>query len=362
MTKKVLFFIHSLGMGGAEKVLLSYVKSLVGTYGYNITVATNGDSKECVIGKEISRIATVVNLGEGIVKNGFLSKAKCSIIKKTRIKKLVEQHEVIIDFLDGDFYKYLGRCKKPKIMWLHSSFHNLEKRKRHMHKRCASYDRVVLICQDMMDEVTNLSWAKKARVIYNPFDFVGLTEQSKLAEGVSSEEALLLGRTYILSVSRLDEQTKDIERLLVAYADAVNDGLEKELVIIGDGPDSSYLRERASRLSINDRIHFLGMKSNPYVWMRHADTFVLSSKGEGFGLVLVEALHLCGKVISTDCPVGPSEILERGKLGLLTPMSDTLALKNALLYPLLTPSGIDLKKYSYASVMRDFDSMLQELL
>lgn len=363
MTKRLLFFIHSLGMGGAEKVLLTYVKGLVDNYGYHITIATNEDSCEYVVAKDIAKLATIVNIDFDIG-CAFFSKLVGSIKKRQKINRLVESSDLVVDFLDGDFFKYLKRCSKPKVMWLHSSFYNLELRKRHMRKRCDKYDRVVLICQDMLAEIQHeqMNWLERTRVIYNPFDFSNILSLAEKYEENCSSEIALLQEQYILSVSRLDEQTKDIEGLILAYAKALDNGLDKELVIIGDGPDRDYLESVAANLNLHDRVHFIGLKANPYVWMKHADTFVLSSRGEGFGLVLVEALLLCGRVISTDCPVGPSEVLERGQLGALVPMGDVPALMDALLNPPPKLSNIDLNKYSSESVLRKFDNMLQELL
>lgn len=233
-----------------------------------------------------------------------------------------------------------------------------------MRIRCGKYDKVVLICQDMLTELQHekMDWLAKARVVYNPFDFENIVKHAGEYEGNSPIERALLQEKYVLSVSRLDEQTKDIEALILAYANALDNGLNKKLVIIGDGPDREYLISIAEKFNLRERVHFLGLKANPYVWMKHADTFVLSSRGEGFGLVLVEALLLCGRVISTDCPVGPSEVLERGRLGTLVPMGDVSALTDALLNPPDKVSNIELDKYSCESVLREFDIMLRELL
>lgn len=363
MTKRILFFIHSLGMGGAEKVLLAYVKSLTSRGDYHITIATNEDSGKYVLAQEAATFATIVNLD--FKKGGsFAKKIFSSFRRRQIINRLIEDSDVVIDFLDGDFFKSLNRCNKPKIMWLHSSFYNLEGRKRHMRKRCENYDRIILICQDMLAELQHeqTGWLEKVRILYNPFNFSHISSQAEQYEECSSLEKKLLQEEYILSVSRLDEQTKDIEGLLQAYANALDKGLNKKLVIIGDGPDRDYLESVATNLHLHDRVHFIGLKANPYAWMKHADTFVLSSRGEGFGLVLVEALLLCGRVISTDCPVGPSEVLERGRLGTLVPMGDVPALSDALLNPPPKLSNINLAKYSSESVLREFDNMLRELL
>ena len=132
---------------------------------------------------------------------------------------------------------------------------------------------------------------------------------------------------------RLDEETKDIATLLEAYHLARQQGCNKNLVIIGDGPDKANLEQTATTLNLDKHVTFMGESENPYVWMKHANKFVLSSKCEGFGLVIVEALYLNGNVISSDCYIGPSEILQRGILGELFEVGDKQALSKLLCQP-----------------------------
>lgn len=75
-------------------------------------------------------------------------------------------------------------------------------------------------------------------------------------------------------------------------------------------------------LGIEDSVCFPGFVDNPYAYMRAADVFVLSSKWEGPGHVLIEALALGTPVVATDCPAGPKEILEDGNVGDLVPVGD----------------------------------------
>jgi len=70
--------------------------------------------------------------------------------------------------------------------------------------------------------------------------------------------------------------------------------------------------------------------SNPYPWYCTADLFVLSSMWEGFGNVIVEALECGVPVVSTNCPSGPSEILDNGEYGTLVPVGDYVLLSNAI--------------------------------
>ena len=83
-------------------------------------------------------------------------------------------------------------------------------------------------------------------------------------------------------------------------------------------------------LGLGGAVEFLGFRSDAPGWFRHADAFVLSSRSEGFGNVIVEALGCGTPVISTDCVCGPRDILEHGRYGVLVPPADPLALAQAM--------------------------------
>ena len=111
---------------------------------------------------------------------------------------------------------------------------------------------------------------------------------------------------FILNVARLVPQ-KDHELLLGAYAKAMP---EERLVIIGEGHLQAALEDKARRIGVAERVTFAGTKRNPYPWMRAARLFVLSSRIEGMGIVLSEALACGTPVASVDCPGGIREILK----------------------------------------------------
>ena len=124
----------------------------------------------------------------------------------------------------------------------------------------------------------------------------------------------------ILCVGRLQPQ-KDHDTLLRAFA-LLAKRRRCRLRLAGDGPLWSDLEALATRLGIADRVEFLGHVSDTGALYRQARVTVLSSRFEGFGLVLIEALaHGC-PVVSTDCPSGPADVIDSPEVGFLARVGD----------------------------------------
>jgi glycosyltransferase involved in cell wall biosynthesis len=122
---------------------------------------------------------------------------------------------------------------------------------------------------------------------------------------------------------------KDQETLLRAMAIYRRSGSGR-LLILGTGPLREHLENLAHELQIADAVDFVGFQSNPLPWFRRCDAFVLSSRSEGFGIALAEAMGCGTPVISTDCEHGPAEILGHGRYGTLVPPQDPVAMAAAL--------------------------------
>lgn len=132
----------------------------------------------------------------------------------------------------------------------------------------------------------------------------------------------------IITVGRLAYQ-KDHVTLLRAFALALR-RVQARLVLVGQGPLHGELVTLAEELGISDKVLFAGWQENPFAWMANADLFVLSSRFEGFGNVVIEAMACGLPVVSTDCPSGPNEILANGDAGILVPVGDVHALADAI--------------------------------
>lgn len=155
---------------------------------------------------------------------------------------------------------------------------------------------------------------RKTHVIYNGVDLAAI-------RSLSQEESTTKQEVYrIVMVARLSPQ-KDHETLFKAFA-KLSVSHPTELVLIGEGEERERLGLLASQLGIVSQVTFVGYLSNPYPLIASADIFVLSSRFEGFGLVLVEAMALRRAVVATDCPSGPAEIIRDGIDGYLVPQRD----------------------------------------
>lgn len=143
------------------------------------------------------------------------------------------------------------------------------------------------------------------------------------------------GPPVLLGVGRLHRQ-KDFATLLRAVA-LLARTRPVRLVLLGEGEERPALERLAQELGISDCVAFIGFVTNPFAWMASAQLLVLTSKLEGFGNVLAEALAAGLPVVASDIPSGPREILDGGRFGRLVPPGDPVAFATAIARTLDAP-------------------------
>ena len=136
------------------------------------------------------------------------------------------------------------------------------------------------------------------------------------------------GPPLILGLGELGSR-KDYPTLLRAFA-RVRRRRPCRLMIIGRGKQRDRLLALAQQLAVTDDFALPGFIPAPYAYLAHADLFVFSSRWEGLGFVVIEALAVGTPVVSTDCPSGPREILQDGRFGALVPVGDDEAMADAI--------------------------------
>lgn len=174
---------------------------------------------------------------------------------------------------------------------------------------------------------------RRIATIYNPVIDSGF--EGRAGEGVDHPWYRDRTAPLLVAVGRLEDQ-KDIPTLLQAFR-ILRDQRPARLVLVGDGSRRGMLEGLAASLGLADDVWFAGARRNPLPFIRGADLLALSSRFEGFGLVLVEALACGTPVVSADCPHGPSEVLGGGTYGRLVPPGDPAALAIALSATLDSP-------------------------
>lgn len=169
-------------------------------------------------------------------------------------------------------------------------------------------------------------------VVYNPV----VTAKSSLLRTSEPLPFVLkdANARIICAIGRLTPQ-KGFDQLLLAFARMPH--RDAELVILGEGALRKPLEEQARQLGISDRVHMPGFVDNPAQVLAKASLFVLSSRWEGFGNVLVEALAVGVPVVSTDCPGAPRALLCDGALGHLVSPDEPEALAAAIAEALTSP-------------------------
>ena len=180
-------------------------------------------------------------------------------------------------------------------------------------------DRIIAISDGVKNDLRKIIKNKAhIQTIYNPvvtkrFELQAIQEvESIFPEGCGLK---------LITSGRLVVQ-KDYPTLLRALSFYRKNYGMAHLVILGEGTLLQELESFTEQLKINENVSFLGFVDNPLAYMKQADIFVISSAWEGFCNVIVEALYVGRKVVSTDCESGPAEILCNGQFGELAKVKD----------------------------------------
>ncbi|TCT21910.1 glycosyltransferase involved in cell wall biosynthesis [Thiobaca trueperi] len=189
-------------------------------------------------------------------------------------------------------------------------------------------DRIVAVSNGVAEDTARIARLPRERiqVIRNPVITPDLTIQ---AAAPCPHPWLMPDQPpVIMGVGRLQRQ-KDFPTLIRAFAQ-VRATRDCRLLILGEGGARAGLESLIAELGLTDSVELPGFQDNPYAWLARARLFVLSSAWEGSPNVLTEAMALGVPVVATDCPSGPAEILDGGRIAPLVPLGDVSALADAM--------------------------------
>ena len=393
--KTIVISSGDLTMGGLQKILVEYLK-LIDKNKYRIVLLIANDyGKKNLFLEEIPKnveiqfvrpynlVSKIAELSKNrkILNRLLLKRYRYRskrVFKSIFLEKLSKlgKIDLIIDF-DGGLKSVLDNLKAEKIIiWIHSSIRKHKQDNKSKISRYGEelkkYDKIIAICKEMNEEIKELYpfLSSEIEYIYNPLDCNNIIEQgNENIEKMTSYEKELIERDYFLAVSRLDTVPKDFETLIEGYSILKNKGIKEKLYIIGEGNGRVKIEKMIEEKNSGEDVILLGEKKNPYVWMKHSKLFIHSSKYEGFGVVLLEALMLDKFVISSNCPTGPTEILTNPKAGELFDVGDANQLAEKVLKVLYDKDyqkellkNIQLKKkeFELSEIAEKFHKIIEE--
>lgn len=334
--KKILIRIGSLRHGGAEKVLITFLKNLPKDK-YEIDLLLNLGS-----GKYLAEVPDWINVlylnkGEMITTNRPVDLPKKAwrniyqlILKKfpkllykykLKNKKYDIEFAAIHGFRDEILNSPLKDSKK--IVWIHN---DLRKTEFHNYtddeiRKFFGFDKILVISDHIRRDFENMARNEdeKSRIqrIYNPLDTEEIISRSKMEQ---SEYDFDSNRPVFVSIGTVFPQ-KGFDRLLKVHKRLLNEGFNHRLLIVGDGYDFENIKKLKTDLGLDKSATMLGFADNPYPYLKQADFFVLSSRYEGFPTVLYEAITLAKPIVATDVS-GVREMLNDGELGLIVENSE----------------------------------------
>ncbi|MDY3351469.1 glycosyltransferase [Riemerella anatipestifer] len=345
--KKLLIRIGSLRHGGAEKVLVTFLKNLPPDK-YEVDLLLNLYS-----GKYLSEVPSWVNVlylnkGEMITTNRLqdIPQKAFRVIYQGILKKFPKllyhfilkgkKYDVELAAIHGFRDEMLNSPLKQskKIIWIHNDlrkteFHNYTDAEI---RKFFGYDKIMVISEHIQKDFDGLAQneTEKNKIIriYNPLD-----TQEILNKSMVEELPKPMPPTFV-SVGTVFPQ-KGFDRLLKVHKRLLDEGLPHRVQILGDGYDFDNIQKLKTELGVDDTVDMLGFTDNPYPYFKNADFYILSSRYEGYPTVLFEAITLRKNIIATDVS-GVREMLLDGDLGLVVDNSEEgiyQGMKTALINP-----------------------------
>lgn len=316
---KILFLIHDLGQGGAEKVLVNLVNNMDRSK-FDITVMAlfGGGVNEQFLAPHI-RLKTVFK--KPFPGNSHVMKlVSPEMLHKCFIR---ERYDIEVSYLEGPSARIISGCPNPAtklVYWIHCTMQSdrvFAGSFRSKKEAIESYSRFhgnVFVSQEVMDAFKSHCPVPNGIVLYNTNEsdrILAMASEPLKEPSFRKKEIRLIG------VGKLEE-VKGFDRLARVHKRLIRDGYPVHTYILGTGSKRAEITEFLKEEGLLDSFTFLGYQTNPYKYVRNCDLFICSSLSEGFSTAATEAL-IVGTPVVTTLVSGMKEMLgENNEWGIVT--------------------------------------------
>lgn len=320
---RVLFLIHDLGQGGAEKVLVNLVNNMDRTkFDISVTVLFGGGVNEQFLKKDIN---FHVVFPKEIPGNSKLMKAMTP--KQLHRICVKEKYDVEIAYLEGPSARVISGCTDSTtklVAWIHSTVkdRNYVASAFRSYSECSKcykkFDKIVCVSDDIRKSFDNVfECSLPLTVVNNTVDSSEIIERSleKIEDNLFQTDVI-----NIIAVGTL-KQVKGYDRLLRILKKLQGEKYSFHLYILGIGPMQGELESFIRENQLGSYVSFLGYQTNPYKYVAQSDLYVCSSYSEGFSTAATEALIVGTPVCTVDVS-GMRELLGDSEYGLVTENSE----------------------------------------
>lgn len=354
--KKICFILPSLGGGGAEKVAYNLLNNM-SLKNYELYLILTKED-----GEYLKNLKKEIN-----IKVLNYKRSRYSILELYKeIKKLKPEIVIIFSFEISMLVGVLIRPLFKNIKFINRQLNLISKirfnflRKLFLRIAYGNFDKIITQSKDMTkDLLENISTDKKKIIeINNPVNINEIIELSNKNNQIEFKP----DNKNLLCVGRLSKQ-KGFDKTIkiMRFFKETN----VKLYILGEGTERKNLEKLIENYSLKNTVFLLGRKENPYIYMKNADLFILSSRYEGFPNVLLEA-GACGLYsICDDSPGGINEIIEENTNGNIVDFNNEKLVEKFIIEKLdkikdkkLTEKSI-LDRYSMNIIIKKYEKLLE---
>ena len=322
--KKILFLIHDLGQGGAEKVLVNLVNHMDRSkFDISVTVLFGGGVNEQFLEPDIHFHAVFPRMIPG-------NSRWMKLLTPAQLHRLCvkETYDIEVAYLEGPSARVISGCGDPNTKlaaWIHIELHSAKKAARSFRtyreseKSYRRFDKIVAVSEYVKKHFWKLyPSVAEPLVLFNTNNSAQITAS---ATDESANSVFLSKEIRLVGVGKL-LPTKGFDRIVRIHKRLRDEGYPVHTYLLGKGPDREMLERFVQDNRLTDTVTFLGYQTNPYKYVSRCDLFVCASFAEGFSTAATEALIL-GVPVCTVEVSGMKEMLgEHNEYGVVTENSE----------------------------------------